>query len=159
VAGDERPLVYVSFGSVAASLPPAAAVYARALEAVADLPIGVLRTVGKELELSGIPSNVHVERWVPQAQVLGRAAAVVCHGGSGTTLAPSAQACRWSSCRSSPTSRTTPAGWLGRERGSPSRSATFEVAPSACSKTTRTVPRPSGSPTRCAAPGHRRSRA
>ncbi len=84
--GDTRPLVYVSFGSVAAQLPPAAAVYGRALEAVAGLPVRVLLTVGSELELGEVPANVHVERWVPQAQVLADAAAVVCHGGSGTTL-------------------------------------------------------------------------
>ena len=40
--GDERPLVYVSFGSVAATFPPAAQVYATALAAVAELPIRVL---------------------------------------------------------------------------------------------------------------------
>jgi UDP:flavonoid glycosyltransferase YjiC (YdhE family) len=86
--GDERPLVYVSFGSVAAEFPLAAAVYRQALEAVADLPVRVLLTVGTagELDLGEPPSNVRVERWVPQADVLGHAAAVVCHGGSGTTL-------------------------------------------------------------------------
>jgi hypothetical protein len=83
---DERPLVYVSFGSVAAGYPPAATVYPKALEAVADLPVRVLLTVGHELDLDAVPTNVHVERWVPQADVLGHAAAVVCHGGSGTTL-------------------------------------------------------------------------
>ena len=84
--GDERPLVYVTFGSVAASYPGAATAYERALEAVADLPVRVLLTVGRELQLGPVPANVHVERRVPQADVLGHAAAVVCHGGSGTTL-------------------------------------------------------------------------
>ena len=86
--GDERPLVYVSFGSVAAELPFAAGVYRQALEAVADLPVQALLTVGTsgEVELGEPPANVRVERWVPQADVLARAAAVVCHGGSGTTL-------------------------------------------------------------------------
>jgi UDP:flavonoid glycosyltransferase YjiC (YdhE family) len=84
--GDERPLVYLTFGSVAAAFPSAAAAYRNALEAVAGLPVRVLLTVGRELELGPVPANVHVERWVPQADVLGHAAAVVCHGGSGTTL-------------------------------------------------------------------------
>jgi hypothetical protein len=86
--GDERPLLYVTFGSVAAQFPPAATAYARALEAASDLPVRVLLTVGvgAELELGEPPPNVHVERWVPQADVLGHAAAVVGHGGSGTTL-------------------------------------------------------------------------
>ena len=44
--GVDGPLVYVSFGSVAATVPPAAQVYGRALEAVADLPVRVLLTTG-----------------------------------------------------------------------------------------------------------------
>lgn len=38
----------------------------------------------EEGTLGPIPANVHVEEWVPQGDVLARAAAVVCHGGSGT---------------------------------------------------------------------------
>src|SRR5204862_6738478 len=34
--------------------------------------------------LGDIPANVHVEQWVPQRDVLARASALVCHGGSGT---------------------------------------------------------------------------
>jgi UDP:flavonoid glycosyltransferase YjiC (YdhE family) len=37
--------------------------------------------------LGPVPANVSVERFVPQAQVLPRCSAVVCHGGSGTVLA------------------------------------------------------------------------
>jgi UDP:flavonoid glycosyltransferase YjiC (YdhE family) len=32
-----------------------------------------------------VPPNVHVEQWVPQADVFAVADAVLCHGGSGTT--------------------------------------------------------------------------
>jgi UDP:flavonoid glycosyltransferase YjiC (YdhE family) len=85
--GDERPLVYVSFGSVAATFPPAAQAYGRVLEAVADLPVRVLLTTGgNEVELGDVPANVHVERWVAEADVLGHASAAVGHGGAGTTL-------------------------------------------------------------------------
>ena len=84
--GDERPLVYMTFGSVAAAFPAAAAAYRKALAALADLPVRVLLTVGRELELGEVPPNVHVEQWVPQADVLAHAALVLCHGGSGTTL-------------------------------------------------------------------------
>jgi hypothetical protein len=84
--GDERPLVYVTFGSVAGSLPTATAAYERALAAAAGIPGRVLFTTGVELELPPAAPNVHVERWVPQDDVLPHAAAVVCHGGSGTTL-------------------------------------------------------------------------
>jgi MGT family glycosyltransferase len=63
--------------------------YRAALEAVAGLPVRVLMTIGRETDpdsLGAPPANVHVEPWVPQADVLGRAAAVIGHGGSGTTL-------------------------------------------------------------------------
>jgi UDP:flavonoid glycosyltransferase YjiC (YdhE family) len=84
--GDDRPLVYVTFGSVAAGLPFAVPVFRAALEALADLPVRVLLTLGRELDVGPVPGNVHVEQWVPQADVLEHAAAVICHGGSGTTL-------------------------------------------------------------------------
>ncbi|NMO92292.1 glycosyltransferase [Actinomycetospora sp. TBRC 11914] len=87
--GDDRPLVYVTFGSVAATVPFAAPIYRVALEAVADLPARVLLTTGEGVEDGAVvPSgpHVHVARWVPQADVLAQADVVVCHGGSGTTL-------------------------------------------------------------------------
>jgi UDP:flavonoid glycosyltransferase YjiC (YdhE family) len=84
---DERPLVYVSFGSVAATFPPAAQIYRSALEAVATLDIRVLLTRGgNEIELGDLPANVHVEEWVSEPEVLTHASAAVGHGGAGTTL-------------------------------------------------------------------------
>ena len=59
------------------------------MRAVEDLPVRVLLTVGRDLDLDALPSapdNVRVERWVPQQDVLGHAAAAVVHGGSGSTL-------------------------------------------------------------------------
>jgi UDP:flavonoid glycosyltransferase YjiC (YdhE family) len=91
---DERPLVYVSFGSVAATLPFGAPVYTSALAAVADLPVRVvLTTGGHELDLGDVPDNVHVEQWVNEAEVLAHAAAAVGHGGAGTTLSALAAGC------------------------------------------------------------------
>jgi UDP:flavonoid glycosyltransferase YjiC (YdhE family) len=83
------PLVYVTFGSVAGSFPQALPVYGVAMEAVADLPVRVLLTVGRDLDLGALPpapDNVRVERWVPQGDVLAHAAAAIVHGGSGSTL-------------------------------------------------------------------------
>ncbi len=92
--GDDRPVVYVSFGSVAATFPPAAGAYRSALDAVSDLPIRVLLTTGgHELELGDVPANVRVEEWVDEPAVLGHASAVVGHGGAGTTLAAMAAGC------------------------------------------------------------------
>jgi UDP:flavonoid glycosyltransferase YjiC (YdhE family) len=87
--GDERPLVYVSFGSVAGGMPTAVGLFQNALEAAGELPARVLVTVGRELEVEALgpaPPNVRIESWVPQAEVLGQAGVVVGHGGSGTTL-------------------------------------------------------------------------
>jgi hypothetical protein len=86
---EEQPLVYVTFGSVAGSFPQALRVYDVALRAVAELPVRVLLTVGRDLDLEALPEppdNVRIERWVPQQDVLGHAAAAVVHGGSGSTL-------------------------------------------------------------------------
>ena len=86
---DGEPLLYVTFGSVAGSFPQALPVYGVAMQAVAELPVRVLLTVGRELDLDALPpapENVRVERWVPQQDVLGHAAAALVHGGSGSTL-------------------------------------------------------------------------
>jgi UDP:flavonoid glycosyltransferase YjiC (YdhE family) len=86
---DDRPLVYVTFGSVAGGVSIGALACRAALDAVADLPVRALLTVGRAIdpaELGDIPANVHVEAWVPQSDVLAHAAVVVCHGGSGTTF-------------------------------------------------------------------------
>jgi UDP:flavonoid glycosyltransferase YjiC (YdhE family) len=87
--GGDAPLAYVTFGSVAGGMPMAAHLYAVAMEAVAELPVRVLLTVGRDADLEAFadaPTNVRVEPWVPQADVLAHAAVVVCHGGAGSTL-------------------------------------------------------------------------
>jgi UDP:flavonoid glycosyltransferase YjiC (YdhE family) len=84
-----RPFVYVTFGSVAGTQPRFAGVYGEALAAVADLDTEVLVTVGRDTDPASfgpVPPHVRVMRWADQATVLGGAAAVVGHGGGGTTL-------------------------------------------------------------------------
>jgi len=88
-AEDARPLVYITFGSIIGGMERFRSIYRTALDAVAELPVRALLTTGKGLEpgaLGAIPANVHVEAWVPQRDVLPRAAALVCHGGSGSLL-------------------------------------------------------------------------
>jgi UDP:flavonoid glycosyltransferase YjiC (YdhE family) len=80
-------LVYVTFGSEAAGSPHFPGVYVRAAEALEDLH--VLMTIGERrdpAELGPLPPNVRVEHWVSQAEVMPHAAAMVSHGGSGSTL-------------------------------------------------------------------------
>jgi hypothetical protein len=90
-ADGDAPLVYLTFGSVTAAphLPYYPGLYRSAVEALAGLPARVLLTVGEDRdlgELGPLPANLHAERWVPQGAVLPHAAAVVCHGGHGSTL-------------------------------------------------------------------------
>jgi UDP:flavonoid glycosyltransferase YjiC (YdhE family) len=85
----DLPLVYVTFGSVAGSLPPFAGVFREALDALADLDLRVVMTVGRGFDLEGlgpVPDNAHVLPWVPQQDVLAHAAAMIGHGGFGTTM-------------------------------------------------------------------------
>jgi UDP:flavonoid glycosyltransferase YjiC (YdhE family) len=84
-----EPLVYVTFGSVASGTPLFPGLYRATLEALAETPARVLMTIGDNGDpaaLGALPANVQVERWVPHGKVLPHAAAIVCHGGYGTTV-------------------------------------------------------------------------
>jgi UDP:flavonoid glycosyltransferase YjiC (YdhE family) len=86
-AKDHRPLVYVTFGSVAPTMDLFPGVYRGAIDAFSALPVRVLVTIGRDRdpdELGPVPDNVRVEGWVPQREVMPYASAMVCHGGSGT---------------------------------------------------------------------------
>jgi UDP:flavonoid glycosyltransferase YjiC (YdhE family) len=89
--GNDDPLVLVSFGSVAAAghLPYFPALYRAAIDALAPLRVRLLVTTGDggdPAQLGALPDNVRVERWVAQDAVAPHAAAMVCHGGYGSTL-------------------------------------------------------------------------
>lgn len=83
------PLVYVTFGSVAASLGLFPGCYRTVIESLGDAPVRVLMTLGEAgapEALGPLPDNVHVEQWWPQRDVMPHVAAVVGHGGFATTL-------------------------------------------------------------------------
>ena len=74
-------------GGHSASSP---AVYRAAVDALAGLGRAIAasrRGSGRIGELGAVPANVHIKRWVPQADVMPRAAAMVVHGGFGTVRA------------------------------------------------------------------------
>lgn len=80
-----RPLVYVTLGTVFTNV----ASYRLLLAALAGLDADVLVTTGLQndpAELGPLPANTTAERYVPQADVLPRAALVVTHGGSGSMI-------------------------------------------------------------------------
>jgi MGT family glycosyltransferase len=86
----DHPLVYVSFGSVTAGIPPFAGIYRSVLDALAGEPLRVLMTTGGAIEpesLAPVPANARVEQWRPQAGVMPYTDVVVGHGGFGTTMA------------------------------------------------------------------------
>jgi UDP:flavonoid glycosyltransferase YjiC (YdhE family) len=89
--GDQdTPLLYVSFGSVAGSLPAFAGLYAAVLDVLATEPFRVLMTTGTGVDpatLRPVPANAHVVQWWPQEAAMLEAAVVIGHGGFGTTMA------------------------------------------------------------------------
>ncbi len=87
--GTGEPLLYVTFGSVAAGLGLFPDFYRGVIGALAGVGVRVLLTLGDAGDpaaLEPLPPNVHVERWWPQDDVMPHASAMVGHGGVGTTL-------------------------------------------------------------------------
>src|SRR5829696_6468320 len=87
--GDDRPLVYVSFGSIAPTFGFFGMLVGAVLGQLAALDVRVLFTVGDAVDLATLPDpppNARIEGWIPQAGVLPHAAAFLTHGGFGSTL-------------------------------------------------------------------------
>lgn len=85
VAVLEPPLIYATFGTVFAE----PAVFRPVIDAAREIDARFVVTVGPSGDpdaLGPVPSNVVVERYVPQAALLDRCALVVSHAGSGTFL-------------------------------------------------------------------------
>jgi MGT family glycosyltransferase len=81
----ERPLIYVTLGTVVTS--------SRTLDillaGLAELDADVLLTTGWQndpAELTATPANATIERFVPQDEVLPRCSLIVTHAGSGSML-------------------------------------------------------------------------
>ena len=88
--GTERPFVYASAGTevLSTSFP-----WRELFDALAEMDVDAVATIGAYVDLDGLgalPGNVRAERFVPQAELLGRASAVVSHGGAGTVLGAAA---------------------------------------------------------------------
>jgi len=85
----DAPFVYMTFGTVLGASDRARATFRAALDAVADMPVRALMTTGPSMDvgaLGEVPANLRLEAWIPQDLVLARASAMVCHGGSGTSI-------------------------------------------------------------------------
>jgi hypothetical protein len=83
-----RPVVYLTLGTVPLFNQPSA--LRLLLDGMLDDDVEVVVTVSELHDpqaLGPVPERVHVERWLPLAPLLPRCDAIVCHAGSGTTLA------------------------------------------------------------------------
>jgi MGT family glycosyltransferase len=89
-AADERPLVVVSLTT---TYQAHEGLMQRIVAALGQLPVRALVTTGR-VEMGEVPSNVHLARFVPHAQVLPQADAVVTHAGLGTVHAALAHGLR-----------------------------------------------------------------
>ena len=88
MALDERPLLYISLGTV--PLFNQLTTFNQLLDGIVAEDLDLVVTVGPNNDpasLAELPRNVHIYKWLPLRPLLGRCDAVVCHGGSGTTLA------------------------------------------------------------------------
>jgi len=92
--GDDRPLVYVTYGTEMGPLAP----WAAFVEGLAAMEVDVLVTTGGSVDPAAVAVHVppaatdriRIERYVRQAWVVPRAAVVISHGGAGTLIAAGA---------------------------------------------------------------------
>lgn len=81
VDNSERPLIYISLGTVSNQN---SAFFRTCITALADMPYRVLISTGGRLapeEFAPLPENITIQSWVSQSQVLRRARLFVTHGG------------------------------------------------------------------------------
>ena len=84
----QHPVVYVSLGTAPLFNQPEK--FAPLLAGLAGEAIEVIVTVGElndPTAFGELPPTVHVEKWLPLSTLLPHCAAVLCHAGTGTTLA------------------------------------------------------------------------
>lgn len=82
-----RPRVYLTLGTVFHL--ETGDLMARLIDALRDLPVNLIATVGQEIdpaEFGPQPAHVRIERYVDQAHLLPRCDLVISHGGSGTVI-------------------------------------------------------------------------
>lgn len=89
----DAPLVYVTFGSVTATIGLFGEVYQQAVRALSTMDVRVLLTTGTGYDLSRLgplPANTLATQWWPQDSAMRETAVVVGHGGFGTMMSAAA---------------------------------------------------------------------
>jgi MGT family glycosyltransferase len=81
-ANADKPLVYVSFGSLGCG---DTATLQRLIDALGAMPLRALVNVGGYVDAyKNVPANVIVDKWFPQPSVIPQVDAVIHHGGNNT---------------------------------------------------------------------------
>ena len=83
----DRPTIYATLGTVASRTPAGQAIFPMMLDALRDEPVNLLLTVGQAndpAQWGPQPSHVHIERYIPQSQLLPYCDIVVHQGGFST---------------------------------------------------------------------------
>jgi MGT family glycosyltransferase len=79
-ANGDKPLLYVSFGSLGSGDTE---LLKRLIRAIGNMPVRALVNVGDYMDqYTDIPPNVIVDRWFPQPSVIPKVDAVIHHGGN-----------------------------------------------------------------------------
>jgi UDP:flavonoid glycosyltransferase YjiC (YdhE family) len=89
LAPRKRPLIYLTLGTVVGTAPALRA----AVDGLSTLDADVVVAAGPNIptdQFGALPGNIHLEGWVPQAELMPLVDLAVHHGGSATTLGASA---------------------------------------------------------------------
>jgi MGT family glycosyltransferase len=79
-AHDDKPLLYVSFGSLGSGDTE---LLKRLIKTLSKLPVRALVNVGDYIDqYTDIPDNVIIDKWFPQPSVIPKVDAVIHHGGN-----------------------------------------------------------------------------
>jgi hypothetical protein len=121
--GNEAPLVYVTFGTMAGGTAVGDAAFRAALDAVSGLPIRVLLTAGRATDIQALDGCRRLTCLPPPSRWSAMAAPA-------RPSEPSRPGCPWSSCRCLPTSLPTHGWWNPPEPAWPwNRPASLRDAP------------------------------
>jgi glycosyltransferase len=86
----DRPLIYISFGTIASASALGATLLRETVDALTALPADLVVSIGRRADPAhwrGLGPDVDAREWVNEDELFPYASAVVCHGGGGTTLA------------------------------------------------------------------------
>ena len=84
---EDRPTIYFTLGTIFNL--ESGDLFNRVLSGLRDLDANIVMTVGRDIdpaEFGPQPSNIHIERYIPQSILMPYVGLVISHGGSGTVI-------------------------------------------------------------------------